>query len=123
VISKEIWAALTFEQRTELRRDMAAEYARGEATAYIWGWQDAGGDGKDTGYSIAFGRMFGELKRLHMAEEVSGLGNIERTFQQWREHRSVLVRIRDRGVWALYSPDDFEAPQLVPMPWTSEFLP
>lgn len=63
------------------------EYARGQATAYVWGRQDAGESVKDTGYSVEFGEAYAERKRKYETPN-NGVGmmpNIQAAFEEWRD--------------------------------------
>jgi hypothetical protein len=83
---------------------------RGPTWAYVCGRQNAGDGERDTGYAMAFGELCGEPWRRCDAEEITGVGCIERTFARWREHRSVLLEFSGRGIWALWSPNDADGP-------------
>jgi hypothetical protein len=55
--------------------------------AYIWGRQDAGNSGKDTGYSFTFGTVYA------MAQHITGgyAGPLQAAYHEWRETGRVLV--------------------------------
>jgi hypothetical protein len=66
------------------------ERLQGQATAYVWGFQDAGGD-KDTGVSIEFGYAFGVVAAKYEWPS-GGIGsrpNIQDAWQSWREHGEI----------------------------------
>ena len=71
------------------RMEIAVEVARAQAAAYVWGRQDAGESGRDTGYPIAFGEAFTKRKRAYLEEKTCLLPNIERAFTKWRDTGSI----------------------------------
>jgi len=63
---------------------MEIEIARAQATAYVWGRQDAGEAEKDTGFSLDFGRHYAELKRAYLEGKSGYLPNIQGAYESWR---------------------------------------
>jgi hypothetical protein len=70
---------------TMTSNELAAEIARAQATAYVWGRQDAGESGRDTGYSISFGEAYAARKRAYLTEQACFMPNIEAAFTEWRD--------------------------------------
>jgi hypothetical protein len=68
---------------TESRKH-ALDIARAQATAYVWGRQDAGESERDTGYSLDFGTAYVERKRAYLEGETGFMPNIETAFLEWR---------------------------------------
>ena len=123
MISQEIRHALPLRLRQKLRTELVAEHSRYQGLGYMWGREDAGDT--NTGSASAFAQLWGELMRLHHTEEITGgRGSIQRTYDQWRRDGFILVTMTaSGGIYALYSPDEYTAPRLVPVPWTSDYLP
>ena len=71
----------------ELTTDEATRVnvAKAQATAYVWGRQDAGESDRDTGYSIDFGNAYAERVRLFVTEGTHFLPNIQSAFIEWRD--------------------------------------
>lgn len=66
----------------------AVNYARGQATAYVWGWQDAGGS-RDSGYSLDFGDAFARVKAEYVAGRRGSMPSIQAAFNEWRAARQI----------------------------------
>lgn len=62
----------------------AVEIARAHAAGYVWGRQDAGESGHDTGYSIAFGDAYAQAEKEYLAGDRGMMPCIERAFNEWR---------------------------------------
>lgn len=108
------------------RQDWAVQVAYGQGMAYVWGRQDAGEGSHDTGPSVEFGMICAAIKELWRAEWLTSMGNIECQFLEWRATRRVLVRLstpEQRGMFAVFCPEEYAAPVLAPVPWVGEFLP
>lgn len=63
----------------------SARIAHAQACAYVWGRQDAGESGKDTGYSLDFADAFRARRRLYDDEKVCFMPNLESAFKEWRD--------------------------------------
>jgi hypothetical protein len=70
---------LTTEQKTRI------DTARAQATAYVWGRQDAGESTRDTGYSVDFGNAYSFRMRQYVTEEKFFMPNIQGAFVEWRD--------------------------------------
>lgn len=64
---------------------LAVEVAQAQATGYVWGRQDAGESGRDTGYSLDFGKAYGAAKLEYVTERRFMLPPIQAAFNEWRE--------------------------------------
>lgn len=74
-----------------LRPDEAAMVKENNrmAMTYVWGWQDARGEERDTLESQVFGRMFGIVSALHMLNKCAG-PNIASAFKSFRESGHIM---------------------------------
>jgi hypothetical protein len=61
------------------------EIATAQATSYVWGRQDAGESEHDTGYSVEFGRVYGNHVRAYLREQIGVKYNIASAFDLWRK--------------------------------------
>ena len=68
--------------------EQVIEIAKCQATAYVWGRQDAGESSRDTGYSLDFGQHYAELKRSYLEGKSGYLPSIETAFTKWRDSRT-----------------------------------
>jgi hypothetical protein len=63
------------------RRDV--DQLHGQAIAYVWGWQDAGGAPKDTQVSTEFGYAYGIHAARFAVGVVSFRPSIQDAYQRW----------------------------------------
>lgn len=68
-------------------KDLQVEIARAQATAYVWGRQDAGESNRDTGFSLDFGRYYADLKRDYLEGKPGHLPNIQGAYEKWHSER------------------------------------
>lgn len=68
---------------------LTVEVARAQATGYVWGRQDAGESGRDTGYSLDFGEAYAAVKRAYVTEQRHSCPPIQSAFNEWRESRRI----------------------------------
>lgn len=59
--------------------------AQAQATAYVWGRQDAGESAHDTGYSIDFGNVYAARMKKYVTEGTHFMPNIQAAFVEWRD--------------------------------------
>lgn len=64
--------------------ERTVDFFRGQATAYVWGRQDAGEDARDTGYSIDFGYAYGIHAARYALGEIGCRTNFERAFREFK---------------------------------------
>lgn len=69
----------------------AVEDATAQATAYVWGRQDAGESARDTGYSIDFGAAYGRRRHLYECQATGFMPNIASAFEQWRDTGTISL--------------------------------
>jgi hypothetical protein len=67
----------------------AVDIARATAAAYVWGRQDAGESGKDTGYSLEFADYFAAMKAAYLREERHMLPSVGDAFTEWRDTKAI----------------------------------
>jgi hypothetical protein len=68
------------------------EIAGAQATAYVWGRQDAGESAHDTRYSLDFGKYYAEKTRgFYGGTDGPGLSNIEGEYLRWRAAQEVAA--------------------------------
>jgi len=66
-----------------------------QATAYVWGFQDAGGEPRDTGRASEFGWAYGTIVARHVTDRLGALPSIPEAWQSWRVHGE--IRDRETG--------------------------
>lgn len=74
------------------------ELLQGQAISYVWGWQDAGGDVKDSGRASAFGYAYGTVCALYELNAIGSRPPIQdawTSFQQFGEIRDWTGRVLD----------------------------
>lgn len=55
-----------------------------QAMGYVWGWQDAGGDPKDSQHAWDFAYWYGVKVVEYMAEQRHSRGPVQDEWQRWR---------------------------------------
>lgn len=63
------------------------DIARAQATAYVWGRQDAGESDRDTGYSLDFGHYYAARKAAYLQGETGYMPNMETAYLDWRQEQ------------------------------------
>lgn len=71
------------------RAQLEVEMLQAQATAYVWGRQDAGEDPNDTGYSIDFGRTYAMHSCWHESGQLCYRRNIQDAFLRFRAGLSI----------------------------------
>lgn len=121
----EMAAAIALREACGKRADVM-ERGRSEGTAYVWGRQDERGT-CDTGPSLEFGKVWGAVLALYSTEALSGHGTLQSAYLEWAATGSVLVTVAtwgQRGVFAVFCPDEFGMPSIAPVPWAeSDWVP
>lgn len=56
-----------------------------QAIAYVWGWQDAGGDVRDSERATAFGYAYGTVAALYEGSAIGSRPPIQDAWQSFRE--------------------------------------
>lgn len=74
---------------------MDVDIARAQATAYVWGRQDAGESLRDTGYSIDFGEAYAEHVRQYNEGKIGMRMNIQSAFNNWRQFGEISLAITE----------------------------
>lgn len=77
-------AAVTMPSKLETIHTLQAQ-----AIAYVWGWQDAGGDVKDTERSSAFGWAYGTVAALYESGSIGSRPPIQDAWQSFRQHGEI----------------------------------
>lgn len=101
----------------------SVEIARAQAMAYVWGRQDAGESERDTGFSMAFAAAVAMVRELYETERTWCHRPLQDQFPEWRDTRMIRVSLSGDQygtAWAVWSPDDFASPVLVPIPSTTD---
>lgn len=57
----------------------------GQATSYVWGWQDAGGDPYDSADATAFGIAYGLYAAMFAAQKIHSRSPIKDAYGWWRK--------------------------------------
>lgn len=75
----------------ELTGFKAAEVNRlmDQAISYVWGFQDAGGEVKDTQRSTEFGWAYGVVAARFVREESGSRPPIQDAWRSWQEHGEI----------------------------------
>ncbi len=60
-----------------------------QAIGYVWGFQDAGGEVKDSNRATDFGWRFGIVCARVELEEISGRGPIQDAWVSWQKHGEI----------------------------------
>lgn len=61
-----------------------------QAVSYVWGFQDAGGEVKDTGRSTEFGYAYGTVAARYAAERLGAMRPpIQDAWRSWQEHGDI----------------------------------
>lgn len=103
--------------------DIHAQISRAQATAYVWGRQDAGDGEFNCAPSLAFGEAFKAVSMLYLNEAIWSKPSIQGAFVEWRTTGRILVHLARVGVWAVWAPDEYAMPVLVPIPWADDHTP
>lgn len=70
-------------------RRSVVEFSEAQAMAYVWGRQDAGESGKDTGESIEFGRAYAMHEARYQADMIGCRHSIRDAFERWSKGQSI----------------------------------
>lgn len=60
-----------------------------QAVAYVWGWQDAGGEVRNTERSTEFGYAYGTVVARYEARWISSYPPIQDAWRSWQEHGEI----------------------------------
>lgn len=71
------WQAVTIERLTD------------QAIGYVWGFQDAGGEVKDTQRSTEFGRRYGIVAARFELAQIGSRPPIQDAWRSWQEHGEI----------------------------------
>lgn len=74
----------------EQRRIHAVDGSIMQAMGYVWGWQDAGGDPKDTQHAWDFGYWHGVKVCEYRAEVRHSLGPVQDEWQRYRRAKGLV---------------------------------
>lgn len=79
-------------QRMNPTERASVEELQAQAVSYVWGWQDAGGDTRDTGVSTEFGNYYGIIAAQYALEIIYSRPPIQDAWQTYRAECQANVR-------------------------------